>query len=113
MRRRSTGGVTHPCLRSGLLEDQKNHIVNQANELDYKGQPQVLCTHQLFLMRYAQTSDCDTSGQVYSLLNLDLCYGATVYIEPLPVRHVIVLSGDDPVDRLRGLQPPQLSPLIS
>lgn len=64
-------------------------------------------------MRFAQTSDCDTSGQVYSLLNLDLCYGANVYIEPLPVRHVIVLSGDDPVDRLRGGQPPQLSPLIS
>lgn len=43
-----------PCRRIGLSEDQQNHRVNQANELDCKGQPQVLCTHQHCLMRFTQ-----------------------------------------------------------
>lgn len=44
---------------------------------------------------------CQTIGQAYSLLDLDLCYGANVDIEPLPVKRMIVLSCDDPVDQLR------------
>jgi hypothetical protein len=52
-----------------------------------------------------------TSGQAYSLLDLDLCYGASVKIEPLPVRRLIVLSCDDPVDQLRRAATPSASSL--